>query len=312
MRTPAWAARAADTTRDSWARWQVTVEALSALVLSAVTLAWLAQRSQQTFLGQALDQSGMDIIVGDAAATRRLVGWLGTVSIGSVAVMVTGLVAVAIARRRYAAAAAAVVMVAGANLTTQLLKPVIERNDLGYLTVSSFPSGHATVISSVSLAALLVTPTAARALVSALATGLITITAAATLVASWHRPSDIVGAILVSLAWGCAAMTAWSVARGGVPHPEPRPHRAVSMVGVAVAAAMLLVVGVRPDGGWTRVLDAGLVIAAIGLVAAGAVSIFGHVSAPMALSGPDDDEAEATSDVAPGPPPRQRAAASDR
>ncbi len=283
MHRPAWAARAADATRASWARWQVTAESLAALVLSCVTLAWLAHRSQQTFLGQAVDQAGMDVVVGDATATRRLVGWLGTVSIGSVALAVAVLLGVAIVRRKYAAATAAVVMVAGANLTSQFLKRAVERDDLGYLTVSSFPSGHATVIVSVSLAAFLVTPTSMRAAVSALATGLITITAGAMLVASWHRPSDIVGAILVALAWGCGTTAVWSLVRGGVPHPGPHPHRAFSTVGVVAASAVLLVVGVRPESGWTRVLDAGLVIASIGLVAAAAVSIFSHISAPLAL-----------------------------
>ena len=41
--------------------------------------------------------------------------------------------------------------------------------------------------------------------------------AGATLVASWHRPSDVLGAGRVCLAWGCRVIASWSVLRGGVP-----------------------------------------------------------------------------------------------
>ena len=268
--------------RARWSRWQTTAESVAVLLATTLGLAWLAQRSQQTELGQTVDQAGMDLVVGDAEATRRLLGWLGVVSVGTLALAVAGLVLVALSRRRYEAAAAAVVLVVGANVTTQVLKRAVDREDFGMLTVSSFPSGHATVTVSVALAALLVTPSAVRGVVSALATGAITITAAATLVASWHRPSDILGAVLVGLAWGSALTALWTVVHGGVPHPPPEQHRLFSLVGFVVAVTALVVVGVRPGGGWTRLLDAGLVVAALGSAAAVAVAVFAHLSAPLA------------------------------
>jgi predicted neutral ceramidase superfamily lipid hydrolase len=281
------------------------VESLTVLAAGGLGLAWLAERSQQTELGQAVDQAGMDLVVGDAETTRRLLGWLGVVSVGTIALAVLGLVVVAVARRRYEAAAAAVALVLGANLTTQLLKRAIEREDFGMLTVASFPSGHATVIASVSLAALLVTPTAGRTLVSALATGAVTVTAAATLVASWHRPSDVLGAILVSLVWGAALVVLWTLAHGGRPHPPPEQHRLFSLIGFVVAVTALVVLGVRPEGGWAQLLDAGLVVAAIGSAAAVAVSVFAHISTPLADEGPGGrprGEAERTGAVDVVPP----------
>jgi PAP2 superfamily len=287
MDRPPWIQRGSSAANGWWSRWQTTTESVTVLAVSALALVWLAQRSQQTELGQLVDQAGMDVVVGDAATTRRLLGWLGVVSIWSIALAVLALVVVALSRRRYQAAGAAVGLVVGANVTTQLLKGVVDREDFGMLTVSSFPSGHATVVVSVSLAALLVTPIALRTTVSALATGAITITAAATLVASWHRPSDIIGAVLVSLAWGSAITAGWSLARGGVPHPPPQQHRLFSLIGFVVAATALVVLGVRPEGGGTQLLDAALVIGAIGSVAAVAVSVFAHVSAPMAYAAED-------------------------
>lgn len=300
-----WRAGASAGARRWWARWQTAVESLTVLVASGLTLAWLAQRSQRTELGQAVDQAGMDLVVGDAETTRRLLGWLGVVSVGTIALAVLGLVVVAVSRRRYEAAAAAVALVLGANLTTQLLKRAIEREDFGMLTVASFPSGHATVIVSVSLAALLVAPPAGRTLVSALATGAITVTAAATLVASWHRPSDVLGAILVSLVWGSALVALWTLVHGGRPHPPPEQHRLFSLIGFVVAVTALVVVGVRPEGGWAQLLDAGLVVAAIGSAAAVAVSVFAHISTPMADAGParpPREEAERTGAVDVVPP----------
>ncbi len=288
VRSSGWVASASATARGWWARWQTAVESLTVLVGSGLALGWLADRSQGTELGQSVDQAGMDLVVGDAETTRRLLGWLGVVSVGTIALAVLGLVVVAVSRRRYEAAAAAVALVLGANLTTQLLKRAIEREDFGMLTVASFPSGHATVIGSVSLAALLVSPGSVRTVVSALATGAITVTAAATLVASWHRPSDVLGAILVSLMWGSALVALWTLAHGGRPHPPPEQHRLFSLIGFVVAVTALVVLGVRPEGGWTQLLDAGLVVAAIGSAAAVAVSVFAHISAPMADADPDD------------------------
>ncbi len=288
VRSPGWVAGASATASRWWVRWQTGVESLTVLAGSGLALAWLAHRSQRTELGQAVDQAGMDLVVGNAEATRRLLGWLGAVSVGTIALAVLGLVVVAVSRRRYEAAAAAVALVLGANVTTQLLKRAIQREDFGMLTVASFPSGHATVIVSVSLAALLVAPAAGRTVVSALATGAITVTAAATLVASWHRPSDVLGAILVCLVWGSVLTALLTLLHGGRPHPPPEQHRLFSLIGFVAAVTALVLVGVRPEGGWAQLLDAGLVVAAIGSAAAVTVSVFAHISTPMADARPGD------------------------
>jgi hypothetical protein len=267
----------------TWQVWRGTAACLGVAALSLVALLWLGDRSQQTRLGQALDQAGMDIVVGDEAATRRLVGILGNVSLGSVALGVTLLVAVAVLRHRYAAAVAAAVLVAGANITTQALKATLDRADFGNLTVASYPSGHTTVVVSLVLAALLVAPDRTRTTVSLLGSAGITITAAATLVGSWHRPADVVGAILVCLAWGTAVLAGWGIARGGMPQAAPGPHRVFAVTGVVLAVAALLAIGVRPDGGWGGFLDAGVVLAGIGLVSSLAVTTFAQLSAPMAV-----------------------------
>jgi hypothetical protein len=278
-----------------WRRWRSTAACAGVGLLSGTALLWLADRSQHTELGQALDQAGMDIVVGDEAATRRLVGVLGNVSLGSIAVAVTLLVGLALLRRRHAAAAAAGALVLGANVTTQVVKALSERSDFGYLTVTSFPSGHATVVVSLVFSAMLVVPAQARTTVSLIGSAAVTVTAAATLVASWHRPADVLGAILVCLSWGTGVLTVWSVARGGMPGTAPgRQHRIFAVTGVGLAVAGLVAVGVRPDTGWSGFLDAGVVLGGIALVTALAMTTFAQLSAPRGAGGGVPP---------PGPPP---------
>jgi len=110
---------------------------------------------------------------------------------------------VAVLRRSPWHAVAALVLVGGANITTQVLKDhVFQRPDLLALGApNSLPSGHTTVVASVMLGLLLIVPSAWRrpaAVVGLTATLLVGL---ATIVAGWHRPSDVAAALLVSLAW---------------------------------------------------------------------------------------------------------------
>jgi membrane-associated phospholipid phosphatase len=113
--------------------------------------------------------------------------------------------ALRLGRRRRAVAA--IVLVAGANLTTQLLKAALAHPRyqpiLGYHQIgsTSFPSGHATASLSIAFAFALVAPPSWRPLpalagaVFALAVG------CSVLVLNRHFPSDVLGGWLVAGAW---------------------------------------------------------------------------------------------------------------
>lgn len=100
-------------------RWRSTAACIGVCLFCTVALAWLGNRSQQTRLGQSLGQAGMDVVVGDEATTRGLVGVLGNVSLGSIAVAVLVLVGVAVVRQRYAAAGVAATLVVGPTSRTR-------------------------------------------------------------------------------------------------------------------------------------------------------------------------------------------------
>src|SRR5699024_8797995 len=57
------------------------------------------------------------------------------------------IVAIALLRRRYALAIASAAIYIGANVTTQLIKPTLDRPEYGAVTAygNSWPSGHTTV-----------------------------------------------------------------------------------------------------------------------------------------------------------------------
>jgi membrane-associated phospholipid phosphatase len=138
------------------------------------------------------------------------------VNLGDLAALLALLAAVVViglrlGRRREALAA--VVVVAGANLTTQLLKTTLEHarhkaieHGIELPWPNSFPSGHTTAAASIAVALLLVVPARHR-LAALLAGG--TLTAAvgfSVVVLAWHYPTDVLGGLLVVGAWGFAAL----------------------------------------------------------------------------------------------------------
>ncbi len=182
---------------------------------------------------------------------------LDVVSIAFVVVAIGAAMLVAAARRRWVVAVQVAVLVVGANMTTQLLKhQLLERPDLldGWNGPNTLPSGHTTVAASVSAALLLAIPRTWRpavAVVGVLYTGA---TGVSTLVGQWHRPSDVIAALLVVLAWGaavCAVTPAASL-------DQPRtPSASFATPGSSVLAGLLLL-GAFVGGGIAATAMAGL------------------------------------------------------
>ncbi|MEV6814184.1 phosphatase PAP2 family protein [Micromonospora sp. NPDC051296] len=117
---------------------------------------------------------------------------------------------IALIRGRVALAVAATLLIAGANVTTQLLKYGLTRPDYGIdpervYVGNSLPSGHTTVAASVAVALVLVLPPKVRAFGAVVGAGYAATAGVATLSAGWHRPSDAVAAFLVVGVWAALA-----------------------------------------------------------------------------------------------------------
>lgn len=134
---------------------------------------------------------------------------LRTIDVSSLALVGSGLIGLALLRRRVSHAAAVAVLLLGANVTTQVLKPAL--GDVGarpddVAGGSSFPSGHATVAMSLALAAVIAAPAGMRATAAILGAAYAAAVGVALVALGWHYPSDVVGGYLVSTAWAaCVA-----------------------------------------------------------------------------------------------------------
>ena len=147
--------------------------------------------------GRALDDAVLGVATdlglrGEGLAVLEMVG------VPTVAVAVVVLAGIALARGRGGRAVGVVALVLGAQLVTQLLKAGLVRPDSA--EANSLPSGHVTLVASLGLAFVLVVPRLLRppaALAAVAATG---VAGVATVVAGWHRPSDVVAAVGVVVA----------------------------------------------------------------------------------------------------------------
>jgi hypothetical protein len=125
------------------------------------------------------------------------------VTLPGLVVAVLAALVMAVIRRRYALVLEVVVLVAGANITTQILKLFLDRPDLGLSDriANSLPSGHTTVAASAAVALLLGAPRRFRPGTATLGAVYTSAMGISTLVHGWHRPADAIAAVLVVLAW---------------------------------------------------------------------------------------------------------------
>ena len=121
---------------------------------------------------------------------------------------------VALVRGRTGDAAAAVAVVAGANITTQILKVLLAHPryhpSLGGFQVhgNAFPSGHATAAASIAVAWLFVVPSHRLRLTVALGAGFYLAVGCSVVLLDWHYPSDVAAGLLVAAGWGFAVLAA--------------------------------------------------------------------------------------------------------
>lgn len=219
-------------------------------VLGAAAFAMVTHVALGTVRGQQLDESALaGTTFGQGTLWKFGEPVLDVVSNSFVVLALGGAILISLMRRRWGLAAQVVALVAGANLTTQILKhQVLERAELGVLTErpgNSLPSGHTTVAASVSIALLLVVPRRMRPAVALLGATYTALTGVSTLVGGWHRPSDVVAALLVVLVW-TALVLALTPATGVdrfARHSEVGTTVATTLLAVGTVAAGALGAG---------------------------------------------------------------------
>jgi membrane-associated phospholipid phosphatase len=225
-------------------RWPIGL-GLWLLVLAAVEVVCLAAVCRffvQSERGQLLDTVALaGNWIGRARIENLVDTVLNTVSVVSLVVATAVIGFIALIRRRVAVAFGAMLLIVGANLTTQVLKLLVERPRLGVdveraAAGNSLPSGHTTVAAAVAVALLLVLPARLRGAGGVVGAVVAAVVGIATLSAGWHRPSDVVAALLVAGVWAGVAGLFILVA-------QRRPGEVVYGPPNRVAVAMLALSG---------------------------------------------------------------------
>lgn len=205
----------------------------------------------RTRTGQLVDQAAfLGAVRGQSQLWDSARQILDLVSVPFVAAVLAASMLIAALRRRWLQAAQVALLVAGANLTTQVLKTVVFTRpflDVGSPHGNALPSGHTTVAASSAAALLFVVPRRARPLAAVLGAVYTVLTGVATMVGQWHRPSDVVAAVLVVLAWSglACALSAWGAPEVLPGTPRPLPGSG----GSAVAGALLVLAALGAGAG---------------------------------------------------------------
>lgn len=220
--------------------------------LVAVVLEVLAVHTAD---GQRLDDAARGNLSpsSPSAVVNATSNLLDTISASSLLLLGAGIMAIALLRGRPLLAVGAGVVVLGANLTTHWLKQALERPDLlpGSLpTPGTFPSGHVTVAMSLAMALVLVAPPSLRWVAAALGSAYAIGVGLALILLDWHRPSDVLGAYLVTVAWTALVAAALLTAQDGgglaaTRRRHPAGARAATALTVGLGAVFGVVVGVQ-------------------------------------------------------------------
>jgi membrane-associated phospholipid phosphatase len=130
-------------------------------------------------------------------------------------------VVLALARRAWAAACAACIVLAGANLTAQVLKAVLAEPRTASLAgvvvpvpYPRWPSGHSTAAMALVVALVLAVPPRFRLPMAGVGAAFAATVGCSVLAFGTHLPSDVVGGFLVASVWGFVAVAGLTVANG--------------------------------------------------------------------------------------------------
>ena len=187
---------------------------------------------------------------------------LDVVSIASLLGAVAVVAVIALVRLARLEGLVAIGILAGANVSTWLLKnvlltrPDLELTEIAPATLNSLPSGHATAAFSAVTALLFVTTRRWRDVTATVGVGYAALTGVAAMLAGWHRAADSVAAFLVVGAWaGVGAAVLVLAGTGTQDRPAPVPGRARAVWWLIRSALATLVLGAA--------LTAGLVLASL-------------------------------------------------
>lgn len=205
----------------------------------------------RTYTGQYLENSALigASLEANASQVAEALENLRVISYVSLGAALVAIVIIGLIRKAWQIAAAGVWVLAGATVTTELLKKVLlTRPDLAPIyqdnAHNSFPSGHTTIAMAILVSLLIVVPYRWRGPVMLVTVTWATTIASATITARWHRFSDTVSANAVVLIFGAIALI-WLARQGLLVVEQGRayPLRTTLYVILTVTAVAAMAVG---------------------------------------------------------------------
>jgi membrane-associated phospholipid phosphatase len=234
--------------RSSWI--PIAAAAVCALSAAAVWVAVTASARLQ-FLDAAADHGFIGLKRPSLVPVAQSVAH--SVDPGPLVLTALVLMGIAVVRGRIRVAAAVAVILVGANLTTQVLKPLLAHQRtadwLSHAQIggASWPSGHSTAAMAIALCAVLVVPARFRPAVAALGAVFAVAIAYSLITLGWHWPADVLGGFLVAASWTLLAVAAlreadvrWAAGTGR--EKAMRLRDALTPPAVAAAATLAVVV----------------------------------------------------------------------
>ncbi|MET7817530.1 phosphatase PAP2 family protein [Micromonospora zamorensis] len=192
------------------------------------------------------------------------------------AALLGAMLLVGVLRRRLVAGIVGVGMVLCAVVVAGAVKSALPRPDLqveSSTTHNSFPSGHVAAATTLLLAFMLVLPGWARRWLVVPGAAGVSVIAAATMIAGWHRFSDALGGVLLGVALFClaaASLAGWRGDQDRVGGPDGGGlRRRLAEAALALVALVWALVVVVP--GLAASVQRGALVA---IVAAGASTMF--------------------------------------
>lgn len=203
----------------------------------------LAQGALQTGIGQRVDDAAMvethqRLSPTLSSGLLQVLDWLP----GSAAAAgVIALLILLVRTRRFTTPLVALITATGAIGSVQVLKYfVFTKADLGIhaAQLNSYPSGHTALAAAAGFVVLLAVPNGARPW-TGLLMGLVTaVVGCSTLINAWHRPSDVIGAVLVCAGWALlGGMVLYLI--NGAGWPRELSFAQVLSVGIGLILLML-------------------------------------------------------------------------
>ncbi len=249
--------------------------AVGVLVVSVAVLAVMYIVFVRTADGQRLDQAAVARLGQDQPVRVTLRSVHQWVTVALVVLAVGACLVLTAVRRRWLHSVGAAAILVGANLTTEVLKHrVLPRPDFGYGVANSYPSGHITVASSCACAVLLLVPANWRWLVELAGSVGVAVIGVGAVVAAFHVPSDIIGGLAVTSAWGAFVLAVVSTVGDEDVTERPRSNPEALLLGLVIAAGAFVVIGVRTGSSAKDLLVVATTMSGLAVAGAVAVGIF--------------------------------------